>query len=464
MCALNSVDHTHSQTLRLRPFQRAAMEAWKNNDCKGILAMATASGKTIVALEGVSQFIPETALVLIIVPSLELVNQWRRVILQLFPAARIIECDSGVHDWNERLARLVDYLSCAQDPGLGRSFVTTTYQTASKELFRTVVSKLGKRVCLVADEVHHAGAPEFRKIFDMNAKYRLGLSATPTRDWDEEGSEATIDYFGKVVYVYDIGAAIKDGILSPYEYFVHPVPLEQSELETYNELSIRIASAISKILKEIPSLRGAPFWRIVSAATAGKKSRLAPLLYSRAAIIKNAKGKMQMLESVIESDNSLGRCLVYCNDQIQTDNATRRTIKLGHTAMQYTSKMTREARTKALEALEHGVCNFLVAIRCLDEGVDLPVCDSAIILASSKSTREFVQRRGRLLRRHPSKQKSKIHDMIVVPTSRPGISLSEIELSFLEAELERAELLASNALNKDQSLSDLRDLRFRLTQ
>jgi superfamily II DNA or RNA helicase len=452
-----------TRPLGLRPFQKAAVEAWANNQFRGLLAMATGSGKTIVALEGVLKYVPETVLVIIVVPSLELVSQWTKVIRGVFPTARTIECDSGIQNWTERLSRLVDYLSSISVTDVGRSIVTTTYQTASRDTFRRAIARLGNRVCLIADEVHHAGAPEFKHIFDINAKYRLGLSATPTRDWDEEGSDSTTDYFGHVVYVYDISSAIKDGVLSPYEYFVHPVPLEQSELEAYNALSKRIASAIARILKEMPSLRGAPIWKILRAdSTSGRKSTLAPLLYRRAAIIKNAQGKLQALASVIESDDSLGRCLVYCNDQIQTDSATRRIIKLGRVAMQYTSKMTRDARTSALKALEVGICNFLVAIRCLDEGVDLPVCDSAIILASSKSTREFIQRRGRLLRRHPSKQKSRIHDLIVVPSTTAGVNLSELEIAFLEAEMERAETLASQAINRNQCLSQLNDLRFGL--
>jgi superfamily II DNA or RNA helicase len=443
----------------LYPFQKAAMSAWAHSNCKGLLAMATGSGKTTVALRAISELIPESILVVVVVPSLELIAQWTRFVSSEFPDARVIECYSG-SNWRERLSRIIDYFSEVRTGSIGRTIVVSTYHTARTQIFRSLFSPIGSRICLIADEAHHSGASESRHVLDIDARYRLGLSATPTREWDEEGSDAIDDYFGGTVFSYDIGEAIRDEILSPYEYFVHPVILNRSESEAFEEFSVRIASTLSEILRNHPSLRGIPLWGILGRLSASGKGRtLANLLYRRASIVKNAKGKLVALETLVEDQKNFGRCLVYCNDFTQTEDATRRIIRRGYTAMQYTSKLTREARVKALESLEHGACNFLVAIRCLDEGVDLPVCDSAIILASSKSKREFIQRRGRLLRRHPSKKLSSIHDMMVVPNLEIIRGAGEVELSILESELERAEVLAAHASNRDECKAALRDLR-----
>jgi len=436
-------------------FQEAAVESWKENDFSGILAMATGSGKTFTAIMGIEKYVLEDVLTIIAVPGKEIADQWEEEIHKELPDARVVHCHSWAAGWPDRLTNIVDYYKTATTKGIGRTFVISIYDTASTLRFLKILSELSpNRLCLVCDEVHHAGASETRRIFDINARYRLALSATPDRDWDEAGTQLIKDYFRSVVYTFDIGMAIRNGRLCPYEYFVYPVVLEPSELSDYREISAKISRFINILSKDMPEIANKSMYQIINALLSrggDKASELQRLLFRRASILKRANSKLEKLREITRN-SKLGRCLVYCTDQLQVNDATRMLINDGHSALQYTSEMDSDERFKALESFRLGHSNFLVAIKCLDEGIDIPACDSAIILASSKSTREFVQRRGRVLRIHSGKEKALIHDMIVVPflESKDGFPLESSEIQLIDAELKRAGVFAENASNKEQ--------------
>lgn len=306
------------------------------------------------------------------------------------------------------------------------------------------------------DEVHHSGAPEFSKVFDITARYRLGLSATPERAWDDAGNQAIFDYFGPQVFEYDISDAIRDGVLTQYQYLIHSVALSYGERQRFREISHQIATTLGAARSHYPSLNLKPLPKVLDFLDRVDRdlgTRLRTLYLARVGIVKKADAKKDALREIVRN-HELKRCLVYCNDLDHLEECRRIIFDEGFEAMEFSSKVDAKERTTVKEnfAKETVGNKFLVAVRCLDEGVDIPVCDSAILISSSRSTREFIQRRGRVLRKHPSKKISTIHDILVLPFTKvdDAYVLSSSEYDFVEAELRRVGEFAENALNKKE--------------
>jgi superfamily II DNA or RNA helicase len=279
--------------------------------------------------------------------------------------------------------------------------VLATVQTARTDAFRRRLAS-GEHLFLVADEVHRLGSPANQVLLD-NALFgaRLGLSATPERAGDAHGTAAILGFFGGVLEPrYTLADAVRDGVLTRYFYRPHTVLLTEHEAADWHRLSQKIARLRAQL-----------------GVNTEDEAGLDHLLFERARIVKKAAGKVDLAVRVIAETYERGqRWIIYCDDQSQLGQVVDALAANNYTAMPYHAAMEGD-RDETLRWLDlYG--GIVTAIKCLDEGVDIPSVTHALILASSKNPREFVQRRGRVLRRAPGKALAFVHDAIVVPPRR----------------------------------------------
>jgi superfamily II DNA or RNA helicase len=395
----------------LFPHQAAAVANWFARDSRGILKHATGSGKTVTGLAIAEQWIRNGGSALVLVPSVLLLEQWEyevgNVLSDLDPSVLLI--GGGNEDWRRRgLLRLYTRKS-------GQPCITVaTMQTAASDMFLRTIDG-GPHLLVIADEVHRLGSPQNQAMFSLDAGGRLGLSATPERFGDPGGTAAIMDYFGGVLDPeFGIEDAIEAGRLTPYEYFVHVVRLSEEEVDDWEALSLRIRQMAA---------------RYKDGQSGPLPDDLKFLLIRRARIAKRATSKAPRAARVVREHYTPGqRWLVYCEDRIQLAAVRQELGAVGLRSFEYHSAMQGD-RIETLQRFERDG-GILVAIRCLDEGVDIPAVSHALILASSRNPREFVQRRGRVLRRFPDKHFAVIHDLLVEPPSpTPGDALAIGELA-----------------------------------
>jgi superfamily II DNA or RNA helicase len=381
----------------LQDHQRQAVDDWYARGCRGLLRHATGSGKTITALAIMRRWLTERGPCLIVVPTEILVAQWRDEIdaelATIEPA--VLQAGAGA-DRDDWLDLLPDFTRSGLE--LGSRLVVATMSTASSAEFVGRVVE-GRHLLVVVDEVHRVGSTHHKQLLSLDAGGRLGMSATPERFGDPEGTRAIFDYFGDVLQPeFTLVDAIRAGRLVPYDYQVHVVPLLPDEQRRWVELSERISAEYARLPETGQE-------KILT-------SHFKMLLIQRARIIKRAAEKTALARALLQERYQVGdRWLVYCEDQAQLIEVVRELRSIGIQTLEYHSGML-GARAETLSYFsERG--GVLVAIRCLDEGVDLPAVDHALILASSTNPREFVQRRGRVLRSAPLKFSAEIHDALV---------------------------------------------------
>ena len=408
----------------LRPHQAAGLAAWRANARRGIFAFATGAGKTFTALDAIRESLSKYDEVpLVVVPDKTLFAQWfeelRTAVSPL--NARILRVGAGFDDWRQVLG---DWT--APD---GRRVVLATMQTARSDAFRTAVTR-GPHLFLVADEVHHLGSPANRKLLDETLfGPRLGLSATPERAGDDSGTSAIVDYFRGVLEPrYTLADAVRDRVLTPYFYRPQTVTLLKAEAAEWHHLSRRIAQLRAQIGDD-----------------PGGDARIERLIFARADIVKQAAAKVDLAVRIVSDAYKRGqRWIIYCDDQAQLNDVTIALTQASHTAMPFHSAMEGD-RTETLRWLDR-FGGIVVAIKCLDEGVDIPSVTHALILASSKNPREFIQRRGRVLRRAQNKSLAFVFDAIVLPPDRvEGDDLAPDPIT--SGELTRAIQFAQSADN-----------------
>lgn len=444
--------------IALRKHQISAVEAWFKNNGRGMLEMATGSGKTITALSIASTLyntVGAPLFIIIICPYLHLVYQWREVALDF--GLDPIPCAHSTSTWREDLAtRLYN----AKVGSRRIVSVITTNATFSGEHFQKLMRASGLPMLLIADEVHNLGAEQLRSVLPPTAKFRLGLSATPERWYDDEGTKALISYFGDVVFEYTLAQGLADHILCPYKYYPLLVALTDSEMEQYYKLTIEIAR-----------LSG-------GASSPNQKEPLVEaLLIKRARLVATAENKLPLLRSQFISLRGSTHNLVYCGDgtvESPVDSSITRQIEAvvrmlgrdeGMHVARYTADTELSRRSDLRRNFASGALQCLVAIRCLDEGVDIPETRRAFILASSTNPRQFIQRRGRVLRTAPGKEFAEIYDFVVEPpleVTGPGSPYFNITRSLFSKELDRISEFAALAVNGPEAMHRLLDVRKRM--
>jgi superfamily II DNA or RNA helicase len=422
-----------------RAHQVKALNAWVDASRRGIFEHATGSGKTFSAICAANDAFCRNEVPLVLVPSDLLFEQWKCELQQAFAAKglELLLCGAGHSGWRQG-ALLRSWTQPSIEPGPPRA-VLATVQTASSTAFLDLCEG-GEHLFLIADEVHRLGAKGARRVFTLDSGPRLGLSATPERAGDPDGTRAILDYFSAVVLPrFGITEAIKSGALTPYAYSVHPIYLDAEEQERWQKLTddYRRLYARAEASGEV--------------GEAGVGTRLKLLLIRRAHIVKSARGKIDAAARIVRVHYRPGqRWIVYCDDQVQlgiVKDALRAT-GLGD-VYEYHSAMEGD-RTRTLERF-NALGGIVVSIRCLDEGVDIPAVSHALILASSRNPREFIQRRGRVLRRAEGKALAFLHDVIVAPHASDQGDGNSI----LAGEIARAIEFGNHAVNP-ASVTDLK--------
>lgn len=428
---------SHEKRRTPLPHQDAAVSEWLSRGGRGIFEHATGSGKTFTALMAIRRQAECGKPTLVVVPSRLLLDQWASEIRDEIPEAALLLAGGGNNAWRapHRLKGMT-----GADTAHGGRIVLTTMQTASMDAFRHAVID-GEHLLLVADEVHQIGSPQHARIMTLNAGSRLGLSATPIRYGDPEGTRQIFEYFGGVIPPpITLADAIEAGRLVPYEYQPHALNLTADEADAWRNYTDRIRR---EIVRQKADEAGA---RPLS-----DKAKM--LLIQRSRIAKKAASKVRLACDVLKAHFEKGQSwLVYCEDADQLAQVLTVLRQEGMDPVEYHSKMDGDRAATMLWFRSFG--GILVSIRCLDEGVDIPDVSHALILASSQSPRQFIQRRGRVLRRAPDKQVAVLHDAIVVPVSAED---EPDQISLLKSELVRAIEFAEHAINKGAG-AELRDI------
>lgn len=434
----------------LWPNQIRAVNAWINNNFHGIFTIATAGGKTLAALAAAS-LSPKNMLILIVVHGLVLVNQWEEVIKSFDPRSNITICDSK-HEWRKALSlKLSPFFKGKEKSNFeNRFYILANDAMASQNDFYQFFKYVNpQNVVLIADEVHHLGAPKLQGVLNIESNYRLGLSATYVRQWDDEGTQLILNYFGRELLEasYSIRDGIKDGKLCQYLYYPFFAILEQDEFDDYFTKTLRIAQLMSKQNKENN--------RII-------EDDLKTLLNLRADIIKKAKNKTKAYKDIIREKPNLPY-VVFLDDEMQLEqfrSVHKEVIseinqsaseKIKDSIFVFSGKTKPWQRKKILEeTVDHKTPIF--AMYCLDEGIDVPEFQGAILVSSASSERQYIQRRGRVLRGGIRSKIAQLYDIVILPNLQESITENDTAVKIIENEFRRVNELASDALNKPQAI------------
>jgi len=434
--------------IEIRDYQKEAFNEWKNKNFHGILSMATGTGKTITAFNALINLLNEEEYLatVVVVPYQHLVTQWAEE-ASVF-GITFIKCFESSKKWS---SPLLDAITKYKYKEQKQIFIITTTSTYISKKFQDPISKLDN-LCLIVDEVHNFGASVIQKFYLKNANFRLGLSATPSRYMDEEGTSAIINYIGEIVYNFPLSKAIEMKMLTPYKYYPVLVHLTEMEQEEYIELSRKI-SKLSIFDDD------------------NNDEILKVLMMKRAKIISGAENKLPALKKTLV-ENKLEHSsfnLFYCAAKTtgDEDNAMRMVDEvqtlvesLGMNVENFTAmdSPSQEERSTLITHIKKQIIDGLVAIRCLDEGVDIPDIRRAFILSSSSNPKEFVQRRGRVLRKADNKEFAEIYDFLVVPYGYKNDEEYKANRKYLEKELVRYREFAELALNNPDCEKPLIDL------
>lgn len=454
---------------KLHDYQDEAITEWQKRNYRGIFDMATGTGKTYTglgALTTLSKNIGHKLAAIIVCPYQHLVEQWVEDILKFNIDPIIGYSDSSQKDWPKRLK---DAIRDQKLKVRGKEFFCfiCTNATFSSDYVQTQLAKIKSDTLLMVDEAHNFGAPYLSCLLYDNYKYRLALSATLERHNDEEGTAKLYDFFGEKCIEYTLDRAIEEKKLTKYKYYPIVVTLTEEELEAYDNLSYEIGKCIMKGKNGKMKL----------------SSRGEKLALKRSRIVAGAKNKLTMLEEVIQPYIHDKHILVYCGatkgleqnqDRTDVDSEDIRQIdavtdllgnKLGMEVSQFTSKESVEEREVLKREFSAGdTLKVLIAIKCLDEGVNIPKIKTAFILASTTNPKEYIQRRGRVLRLAEGKEYAEIYDFITLPYDTESVtSLTEAQVkrnsTLVKNELRRAEEFSRIAVNMVESASLIDEIK-----
>lgn len=432
--------------IRPRPYQKKAIENFISNEYQCLFAMATGTGKTLTSLFAADELCCHKTVdsILIVVPLKDLVDQWENDVRKYF-SGLVVTIRSGI-EWKERISELSILRMLHKDSAKEKVVVITTYDSFSINDSR-ILSAIGEDSLIIADEVHKFGAASYSQKLPELIPYRIGLSATPKRPYDERGTKAVFDYFcpSDNPYVFGIHEAIKANMLCHYNYYPIIVMLSDSEMIAYEMISEKI-SRVASFVKESNE----------------EDEYLQQLLKERHRIIERAENKKEAFLKLMDEElrKYVNKTIVFCPDGVDDSgqdillnyktelwNNVRKRGKIIRM-----NEYVQGTEKKVLDAFAVGGIDIVFAKQRLNEGIDIPSARRAIFVASSTSEREFIQRRGRVLRKAPGKQLAEIFDFIVVPPD----DLSSKGSSIVNNEINRAMDFAMTADNYAEIESVLR--------
>ena len=386
----------------LRDYQIDAIEHWKENNYISVFEMATGTGKTYTSIKAINEFRNSNEVIhcVVVVPLVTLVEQWKKEIQGVIDDVNIIIACSINPNWKNELREL----NVSRTLGMKRSFIVITiYNTFASENFNSFISASYDDLVLVADEMHNlVSASRLNSAKQVNYKFKLGLSATPTRLWKKDESKDAMNLFGNNSYTYSLEKAIQNKFLVPFYYYVFPVYLETNEYDDYTKLSLEI-SKLSNYQSE----------NNISSA-------YSMALRKRAIIKKQAENKLLVLDGLINKMNKEGtidNTLIYTDSNSSLQKIQNLLTSNHVKSTKFTDKENLDSRLKIIKQLRSKSISAIVAIKCLDEGVDIPSATNGIFLSNNTDPREYVQRLGRVLRKdsESNKEYAYIYDFLVLP-------------------------------------------------
>ena len=431
--------------IALRGYQQVAVDNWIKSNYQGFFEMATGTGKTFTGLFASLALLKNInkCCLIILVPTISLAEQWKKDVSNVGYRNKIM-VSSLFNKWDKELLSLINAFKINS---IDHVVCICTYDSYKTDRFQSFLPRLPKETMLLADEAHTMGAPKILASLPVNIKYRLGLSATPHRHFDDSGTTRLLKFFNSdkaSTYTLDLKEAIKQQFLCQYKLYPHFVYLDELEYRSYVSLSKRIARKAH--------IRKGKFEEA--------DHQLEVLLRERRDILNKAHGKLAVLGEIIDriqkSEGAIKHTLVYCPEGL-TNQENERIIDLygrflGHEKGLRIGKFVGETlpseRQRLLADFDNGKIQCLLAMKCLDEGVDVRQTKHAIFLASSTNPRQYIQRRGRILRTHQNKSFAFVYDIIAVPPELPDNErLKDIEKTILRQELRRYKEFAEDSFN-----------------
>lgn len=452
-----------------REYQVKAFENWKANKQKGLFAMATGTGKTITSLNCLLEIYNKLGYykAIILVPTITLVEQWEKE-CKKFNFSTIIKVCSKYNNWKSSVANLRLLEMTNTNDNLSYIIISTYASFVRSNVFVELNQFPKNKLLLIADEAHNmSGGLMVQRLADIKYQRRIGLSATPERQFDDTGNRKLMDFFGcadSYTFEYSMAEAIKNGALCRYYYYPHIVRLTENEMADYVALTKQIV-------------------KIIGFNDAKNQERLKMLLLIRKRIIHKAVNKLSAFQKIVQQQmkekGSLKYTLVYVPEGNKPDNFDADIFDQSDTlasdpetehliddftrivrdmdshiiVRQFTSEST--DRDAMLKGFANGSIDVLTSMKCLDEGVDVPRSELAIFCASTGNPRQFIQRRGRVLRTHKDKKYAVIHDLVVIPDNVFDEECYSLEKSLVESELRRVRdfaLLSENLNDTDNEL------------
>lgn len=428
----------------LREYQKEAISVWAKENYRGIFDMATGTGKTLTGLGAISRLsedLDDALAVIIVCPYQHLVEQWVEDILKFHIKPIIGYGSSPQIDWKKRLSKAVRDQKLRSDKRFF-CFVCTNAMFA-KDVIQKEISKIQSSVLLVVDEAHNFGARSYTRLLDDRFTYRLALSATLDRYRDDQGTELLYNFFGKKCIEYSLEKAIDEGKLTKYKYHPVLVYLTEDELLTYEQKSFEMTKCLIKDMDGNYKLN--------------KRGEI--IAMERARIVAGAIHKLDELRKQILPYREDSNILIYCGatsvvdenfDNFEDDEEEVRQIEavtkiLGNEfkmgVAKFTSEENMETRTMIKEQFQKGDrLQAIVAIKCLDEGVNIPGIRTVFILASTTNPKEYIQRRGRVLRKADNKPYAEIYDFVTLPRELDTVPSLTVEQAQRDLTLVKNEL------------------------
>lgn len=446
--------------ISLYEYQKEAIVSWAGENYRGIFDMATGTGKTLTGLGAVSKLsedVCDELSVFILCPYQHLVEQWVEDIVKFNIKPIIGYSASPQKDWKKRLQKAIKDQKVRKDKSFF-CFVTTN-ATFSSKFVQDIIEEIKTPILLMVDEAHNVGAKTYAKLLDDRFQYRLALSATLDRHRDEEGTAALYNFFGRKCIEYTLERAIREDKLTPYKYYPVVVYLNEDELATYEYYTQEISKCIIK------DKNGKTKLNSYGETLAIKRSR----------VIAAAAQKLDALRREIAPYKNKNSILVYCGatnvinenaDKSETDEGDIRQITavtriLGNefdmSVAKFTADESMDERTQIKANFSKGErLQVVVAIKCLDEGMNIPGIRTAFILASTTNPKEFIQRRGRVLRKSAGKNFAEIYDFVTLPRPLDDVysltkEAASKDLALVRNELERIKEFGRLAMNSMDS-------------
>lgn len=450
-----------------REYQKEAFENWKKNGQKGLFAMATGTGKTLTALNCLIEIYKrkEYYKAIILVPTLVLVEQWEKDCRKC-GMNRIVRVCSSNTQWKSEVTELQN-IEHYVNP-LVSYIIIATYASYGRPAVFAELNAFDKgKLLFIADEAHNMGGGRIANLLQgIHYARRIGLSATPSRQYDDWGNHKIFDFFGaskEFTFNFPMDKAIEEGFLCRYKYYPHIVSLTEDEMDEYVKISLQLVK----------------MFNFESGGFDKMSEPLKLLLLKRKRIIHKARNKEEMLREIVQrcyaERGNLKYTLIYVPEgesagdffdeneslpeEMETDRlidrytAIVRDVSSTTTVRKFVSGTTE--RDAMLNEFAEGKLDVLTSMKCLDEGVDVPRSELAIFCASTGNPRQFIQRRGRILRTHPDKRMAEIHDLVVVPTIDATEANYAMERRMIKSEMMRVRDFASLSENADATIREL---------